>query len=136
MKRSLDFFQITLCLLVISNLLGGCVSNEPVYTEKAKYRGIHLDGVSSYLGIRYAEPPVGKLRWAPPEPVRSMKGVVDAVKLGPACVQPILPRDSMYAIDIESSSEDCLNLNIWAPEHARKAPVIVWIHGGSLTGRL
>ena len=60
------------------------------------------------------------------------EGVRDASDFGPSCIQPPVPPVSVYYDPPESASEDCLSLNVWAPEHAEDAPVIVWIHGGSL----
>jgi para-nitrobenzyl esterase len=60
------------------------------------------------------------------------KGTRDATAFGAACIQPKSRPGSIYAWDLPSTSEDCLFLNIWAPARARRAPVFVWIHGGSL----
>src|SRR5262249_110775 len=54
-----------------------------------------------------------------------------ATDFGPACIQPV-SRGNIYASDLGALSEDCLTLNIWTPANARKAPVLLWIHGGSL----
>lgn len=89
-------------------------------------------GVNRFLGIRYAEAPIGELRWKPPVPARDWEGLYDAGQFGPSCVQPKLPKDSIYVDDPPVMSEDCLSLNIWAQEGVQKAPVMVWIHGGGL----
>src|SRR3546814_12145918 len=60
------------------------------------------------------------------------QGVRDASEFGPACMQPKPRAASIYSWDLPAMSEDCLSLNIWAPEGAKDAPVFVWIHGGSL----
>lgn len=89
-------------------------------------------GVRSFKGIPYAEPPVGNRRWAAPVPAGGWKGVRDAGRFGANCVQPPWPPKIIYDDGLANFSEDCLFLNVWTPLHARKAPVIVWIYGGSL----
>ncbi len=86
-----------------------------------------------FKGIPFALPPTGAARWAPPQAMPAWEGVRDASAFGPACVQLPRPVTSVYAYEVGPMSEDCLSLNIWAPENARNAPVFVWIHGGSLT---
>lgn len=95
-------------------------------------RGVLLDGQHVYRGIPYALPPVGKHRWRPPVAVPAWRGTRDATAFGPACQQPAAPAGSIYAEAYPRMSEDCLSLNVWAPDGARKRPVFVWIHGGSL----
>ena len=90
------------------------------------------NGVEMFKDIPYAQPPVGDLRWKPPAPAKPWKGIRDAAAFGPSCVQPLYPAKSIYSDNPAAMSEDCLSLNIWTPPHAHKAPVIVWIHGGSL----
>lgn len=91
------------------------------------------DGLVVFKGIPYARPPVGHLRWKPPRPADSWRGIRDASSFGASCIQPPLPRQNLYRDIPESMSEDCLTLNVWAPRSARNAPVIFWIHGGGLT---
>lgn len=88
---------------------------------------------ASFLGIPYAAPPVGRLRWAPPQEPASWTGVRDATYYRPACPQlpsPWLPE--MLGRKEMQTSEDCLYLNVWTPHLSRNAslPVMVWIHGG------
>jgi para-nitrobenzyl esterase len=87
---------------------------------------------SAFLGIRYAQPPLGPLRWRPPVTPRAWNGVYEANAFGPACIQPPTAPDSVYADEPAHMSEDCLFLNVWKPAGAAGAPVMVWIHGGSL----
>lgn len=90
--------------------------------------GRTVSGVRAYKGIPYAAPPVGALRWKPPQPPAPWRGGRDASDFGPACIQP---ERSDVRREIGAQSEDCLTLNVWAPANARNAPVMIWIHGGA-----
>jgi para-nitrobenzyl esterase len=112
-------------------LLAGAVHAAPststVKVSGGEIAGASSEGVATYLGVPYAAPPVGDLRWRAPQPVRPWQGVRQARSYGPACAQT--------AVWITNpKSEDCLTLNIWAPERGRKLPVLVWIHGGGYYG--
>lgn len=100
--------------------------------EQGELAGVRDGELVVYRGIPYAAAPVGDRRWKPPGPAPRWNGVRDASQFGAACVQPALPPSSLYYEVFARTSEDCLTLNVWAPEDARHAPVIVWIHGGSL----
>jgi len=93
------------------------------------------NAVRTYKGIRYAAPPVGELRWKPPQPVAGWTTVQACTEFGPTCPQKPYPAGSIYAQPLQPQSEDCLFLNVWtAAEKAdEKRPVMVWIHGGALT---
>ena len=80
-----------------------------------------------FKAIPYAEPPVGERRFALPDPVAPWVGERDCTTFGPIAVQA----PSMIVAPGEQQSEDCLTLNVWAPEDARGLPVMVWFHGGS-----
>jgi para-nitrobenzyl esterase len=86
-----------------------------------------------FRGIPYALPPVGPRRWQAPAPMPRWQDVRRATDYGPACIQPVVKGPSVYAAPAPlPTSEDCLSLNVWSPKTARKAPVMVWIHGGAL----
>lgn len=87
--------------------------------------GEKTDGVIAFKGIPFAAPPVGDLRWKPPQPVAPWTGDRMANAYGPSC-----PQNARLGAEAKVS-EDCLYLNVFAPENARNLPVMVWIHGGS-----
>jgi para-nitrobenzyl esterase len=96
-------------------------------TPSGELQGIERQGVVAYLGVPYAAPPVGNLRWRPPQALPRWQGVRLADHFGDECLQRLGPRARGQAV-----SEDCLYLNVWAPARrsSRKLPVMVWIHGG------
>ena len=104
-----------------------------IKTPDGALQGESVGGVRIFKGIRYAQAPVGALRWKTPVPIGSWEGTREATQFGPACVQPPVRSGSIYAWNLPPTSEDCLFLNIWAPADARDAPVFFWIHGGALT---
>jgi para-nitrobenzyl esterase len=102
-----------------------------VKTTDGVLKGATADGISSFKGIPYAAPPVGALRWRPPQPKAAWKGVRDATKVGAICEQVYNAQDN--GVGPLPMSEDCLTLNVWTPDVAAKTgkkPVMVWIHGG------
>ncbi len=103
-----------------------------VHSKGGALRGEAVGNIRIYRGIPYALPPLGSLRWRPPQPMPPWRGVREATSFGPACYQPANDPSSIYAGKDLPTSEDCLSLNIWAPTKATRAPVFVWIHGGAL----
>ena len=84
-----------------------------------------------FKGIPYAAPPVGDLRWRPPQPAVPWNGVRDASQFGDSCPQPYVKTLSS-GLDLPGN-EDCLKLNVFAPQKlGNNLPVMVWIHGGGL----
>src|ERR1700743_3240143 len=107
-----------------------------VTTSDGAVRGVAMPGgtVDAFLGLPYAAPPTGALRWHSPQPPAHWQGVRDATSFAPSCPQnragtPFLPPGPI--------SEDCLYLTVYtpAPHGSGEAgrPVLVWIHGGGLT---
>lgn len=88
-----------------------------------------VGGVREFLGIPYAMPPVGNLRWRPPVAAHQWKGVLQATKFGPACAQ--ITTLGVFA-GPSNDSEDCLTLKVFVPsiKTSKKLSVLVWIHGG------
>jgi len=124
---------IAFACLGLSASAGAQPSTPLVDAPSGAVRG-QVDGdILSFKGIPYALPPVGGRRWRPPAPMPRWQGVRAATDFGPACVQPQSKTStSIYSGDPLPVSEDCLTLNIWAPAHAKGAPVFFWIHGGAL----
>jgi para-nitrobenzyl esterase len=100
-----------------------------VVTDKGPVRGFVADGMRQFLGIPYAAPPVGNLRWRPPQPHARWKGVLEATDYGPSCPQ------AAGLFGKLSDTENCLFLNVFTPANVEpnaKLPVMFWIHGGAL----
>jgi carboxylesterase type B len=121
--------------LASASILGGqAAGSGPVAgTANGAVRGLAVPtsggAVDEFLGIPYAAPPVGALRWQPPQPAASWSGVRDATQFAPHCPQLGGPFGEA------STSEDCLFLNVFTPSHRQAGshfPVMVWIHGGAL----
>lgn len=101
-----------------------------VRTDAGRVRGETTAEGRQFLGIPYAEPPVGRLRWRAPEPVRPWHGVRTARDFGNKCVQAS-SWDPGY--EQPSYTEDCLDLNVYVPDGSDRRAVLVWFHGGGLT---
>nr|XP_055162650.1 cocaine esterase-like [Nyctereutes procyonoides]XP_055162651.1 cocaine esterase-like [Nyctereutes procyonoides]XP_055162652.1 cocaine esterase-like [Nyctereutes procyonoides]XP_055162653.1 cocaine esterase-like [Nyctereutes procyonoides] len=149
----LDGFRARLsavvCGLLLPLVLGqGQDSASPIRTtHTGQVRGslVHVQGtdvgVHTFLGIPFAKPPLGPLRFAPPEPPEPWSGVKDGTSHPAMCVQNITTANAValkllnMTLPLTSMSEDCLYLSIYTPAHASEGsnlPVLVWIHGGSL----
>ena len=105
--------------------------NPVVSTKSGKVEGSYEGGQYIFKGIPYAAPPVGDLRWMPPQPVKPWKDVRPAKQFGPIAPQNAMPGGMLMQVP-QPQSEDCLFLNIWTPglDNAKR-PVMVWIHGGA-----
>ncbi len=107
-----------------------------VHTEKGAVSGVMQNGVIAFKGIPFAAPPVGNLRWKPPQPIPAWKGVLKANHFQPACMQErigsMLPWTAPFMVQ-GPISEDCLYLNVWTPADAprKNLPVYVYIYGGA-----
>ena len=108
-------------------------SDAVVSTHAGRLQGADVgDGIRAYLGIPYARPPLGALRWKAPEPASPWQDTRAARDFSPACMQPASPWDP--TAEPVPQSEDCLYLNVWTPAQTSSArlPVMVWFHGGGL----
>jgi para-nitrobenzyl esterase len=107
-----------------------------VKTAAGLIRGVARPGAGAeFLGIPYAQPPVGELRWRAPVPAQPWSGVREATKFGAACSQPLLD-GAWNRYDVANSQEDCLFLNVITPAWpaAKPLPVMFWLHGGANLG--
>lgn len=109
------------------------VAGDPeVRVESGVVAGRVSDGVAVWRNIPFAAAPVGELRWAPPQRAVKWDGVRDAGANGPSCPQAMRADGKANTGGAYGpTSEDCLQLNVFAPVAAKNAPVMVWIHGGS-----
>jgi len=128
-------FQRTLFAAAAAALIlaaaGHASAADTVKVAQGTLHGATASAVTSFKNIPFAAPPVGDLRWRPPQPAKGWSGVREATAYGHQCMQM---RNVQGPID---QDEDCLNLNVWAPASAKpgaRLPVMVWIHGGSFTG--
>src|SRR5216684_4493519 len=137
--RSLSFAAVAIAASAAT-----AEEREPaVATSDGRVRGTSSDGVDRFLGIPYGAPPVGNLRWRPPQPHGRWRGVRDATAFANHCPQLVSP------FGLASTTEDCLYLNVFRPArddqegdegddegddegHEGRLPVMVWIHGGAL----
>jgi para-nitrobenzyl esterase len=97
-----------------------------VSTDKGLVAGLQTEAMNEFLGIPYAAPPVGALRWQAPQPAAAWQGQLDATQFANHCPQVA----SFFGLP--STTEDCLYLNVYTPPSGENLPVMVWIHGGAL----
>ncbi|HEV2396471.1 MAG TPA: carboxylesterase/lipase family protein [Candidatus Sulfotelmatobacter sp.] len=124
-------FSVIAMLLASGILCFAASSSSPqVKTHSGTVEGKDDGKVKSFLGIPYAQPPVGDLRWKAPVPIAKWSGVKKAIAFGNHCMQANVFGDMVFRDP--GGSEDCLTLNIWVPtkHEAAKLPVMVWIYGG------
>jgi len=110
----------------------GTIPTARVKVETGELVGLARENANVFRDIPYAAPPVGPLRWKPPRPAAAWQGERQAILAGPSCPQPMRADGTPNEGGANGpTSEDCLQLNVFAPKNARHAPVMVWIHGGS-----
>ena len=134
-EMQLSLFSLLLILLVIK-----IRSQTVIKTLSGPVQGtiVNFNGnlVDQYLGIPFAHPPIGRLRFRKPYPVKTWTNIMTADRPGPACIQH--SKYSYPAYDDGYKSEDCLYLNIWVPRSKYiynnvKIPVMFFIYGGGFT---
>jgi carboxylesterase type B len=107
-----------------------------VSTTSGILSGSSTDNVNTFLGVPYAQPPIGDLRWKTALPINSSRTAFDATRFGAGCGQLLIPgyasvfSTANITLLPTNQSEDCLSLNIWAPKNAKRLPVIIFVHGG------
>lgn len=124
-------------ILFAALLFQSCCNNLKlkVKTDAGIIEGTSLEsGVKAYLGIPFAEAPVGELRWAAPQPKKAWEGVLEAKAFGPDPMQPDIFGDMVFRGN--GRSEDCLYLNVWSNAKTAKdaLPVLIYFNGGGLMG--
>lgn len=129
---------LSLIVAVCGAMAAGVVAAQPmpcplaadvVCTDLGAMRGTVSEGVRAFKGIPYAKPPVGELRFRPPQPAAAWQGILNADGFGPVC--PQLQGSKVVG------NEDCLRVNVWTPVERRSdklLPVMIWLHGGGNAG--
>lgn len=122
-------YPVVLLFGAVLGFAAGTAQHE-VKIAPGRIEGAAKDGVVSFKGVPFAAPPVGDLRWRPPQPVKAWTGVRPATAYASDCMQNPFPGDA--APLGTPPAEDCLYANLWVPEKApsKKMAVMVWIYGG------
>jgi para-nitrobenzyl esterase len=121
--------HITLSIALLLGTACALAAPEEVKIESGRLKGRTSEGVTSFKGIPYAAPPVGNLRWRPPQPAKSWTGIRQAAEYGADCMQKPFPGDAA-PLGV-TPAEDCLYVNVWTPAgRSKRLPVMVWIYGG------
>ena len=129
----------TVLATLAGTLASGAALAAPVtaHVEQGALSGTTDGDVNTFLGVPFAAPPVGELRWKAPQPAAKWQGARNAVAFAPSCPQAVTPQGfgpwtAEYVVH-GAVAEDCLYLNVWAPADMRSQPVLVWIRGGAFT---
>ena len=132
MKLTTSLRSRTTAILLVTILAGGVFAQERVKTEQGQVAGTleKSSGIRAFKGIPFAEPPVGELRWKPPQPVKRWTVERKAAQFGPRCMQRAVFGDMGFRSN--GMSEDCLYLNVWTPAKSgrERLPVLVYFYGG------
>lgn len=122
----------TLTILLVTAQAGSASAQDRIKTANGVVEGTSekSSGVKTFKGIPFAAPPVGNLRWQPPQPVKNWKGARKTNQFGPRCMQRPIFGDMGFRSN--GMSEDCLYLNVWTPAKSSKErlPVLVYFYGG------
>lgn len=129
-KISMLRIFVVLVGLATNVMADGQIESRPlVEIKNGMLLGIESKGMFTFKDIPYAAPPIGELRWNPPQPSKNWSDVRDASQFGKSCIQPLVRG---LNDELMSESEDCLKLNVYTPKTGKKLPVMVWFHGGGL----
>jgi len=131
MRKLLFVISLIAVLAGAASVAAGDLCSEPVPTQSGLVQGQNIADTATcaWLGIPYAAPPVGDLRWKAPQPVPAWTGARPALEYGLQCMQKQM-LGLKNVRNPKGMSEDCLYLNIWRPQKSGKFPVMFWIHGG------
>ena len=135
--RELDMIKLILavCLLLAGTAGAQTFTDNQVKVDNGILQGsLESSAVHIFKGIPFAQPPVGDLRWRPPQPAKDWPGVRPATKFGPRAIQGTPASDTTIRTD--QMGEDCLYLNVWTPAKTAEEhlPVLVWFYGGGFQG--
>lgn len=129
--------SLLLASLTMAARANAAASDAPlVSVDQGVLRGAADHDIERFMGIPYAAPPVGALRWRAPQPAAAWTGARAADSPRPICMQPTGPH-AEAGVNEAQMGEDCLYLNIWRPAGTTtdaRLPVMVWIHGGAFRG--
>ena len=135
-----EFIKTAALGFLVANTIGFLPDNKvfaadncTVKTRYGTFNGfVDKNGVKNWLGIPFAQPPVGKLRWQAPQPLKPSNKTFDAKKFGYSPIQVAIKIDEPLVDDDPTpQSEDCLTLNIWTRGEGKNKPVMVFIYGGA-----
>ncbi|MFM2482165.1 carboxylesterase/lipase family protein [Celerinatantimonas sp. YJH-8] len=116
--------------LLTSSSIYAAAQGPIIQLQSGRIEGTTHEQVDAFLGIPYAKPPVGKLRWHRPLSPEPWQGIKKTTEYGPGCPQVPYDGDTLASLP-PNFSEDCLTINVWRPNDAVESlPVMVWIHGG------
>ena len=132
MKPEIRSILSAVAILLATAFAASVFAQDRVKIANGTLEGISdkSSGVRSFKGIPFGEPPIGDLRWKPPQPVKNWQGARKADKFGPRCMQRAIFGDMNFRSN--GMSEDCLYLNVWTPAKSgnEKLPVLVYFFGG------